>query len=79
MTLDFLVSGFFVIFVLNQLTLYTMKKLEILALLTVFFASAAGLICLALTPQPMETLPFLAFTFAALFSMSAKLLISVGK
>ena len=56
-----------------------MKKLEILALSTVFFASAAGLICLALTPQPMETLPFLAFTFAALFSMSAKMLITSGK
>jgi hypothetical protein len=56
-----------------------MKKLEILALATVFFASAAGLIALVVTPQPLETLPILAFTFAALFSMSAKMLITFGK
>jgi len=56
-----------------------MKNLETLALATVFFASAAGLITLALIPQPMESLPILAFTFAALFSMSAKMLITSEK
>ena len=56
-----------------------MKNLETLALSIVFFASAAGLISLALTPQPVESLPILAFTFAALFSMSAKLLITSRK
>jgi hypothetical protein len=56
-----------------------MKKLETLALATVFFTSAAGLISLALNPQPVETMAVLAFTFAALFSMSAKLLITSEK
>ena len=56
-----------------------MKNLETLALATVFFSSAAGLITLALIPQPMESLPILAFTFAALFSMSAKMLITSEK
>jgi hypothetical protein len=79
MTPDFFVWGFLVIFTYNQLILYTMKNLETLALATVFFASAAGLIALALTPQPMESLPLLAFTFAALFSMSAKMLITFEK
>jgi len=57
-----------------------MKNLEILALATVFFASAAGLIVLALiSANPCVESPLLAFTFAALFSMSAKMLITFEK
>ena len=57
-----------------------MKNLEILALATVFFASAAGLIALALiSANPCVESPLLAFTFAALFSMSAKMLITFEK